>query len=91
LRFHDSDNPSVIAYSKRDGDDIILVACTLDPYREQEATIGWDMPALGMDWNDRFIARDELTGHAWTWSQGTYVKLGGAGQVAHIAQITVPA
>ena len=91
LRFHDSDNPSVIAFSKRDGDDIILVTCTLDPYREQEATIRWDMPALGLEWSDRFIARDELTDQAWTWSQGTYVKLGGTGQVAHVVHVVAHA
>ena len=87
LRFHHSDNPSVIAYSKRDGDDTILVACTLDPYREQEATIWWDMPALGLDSDDRFIATDRLSGQSWTWSRGTYVRLGGAGPVAHVARL----
>jgi len=87
LRFHNSDNPSVIAYSKQDGDDTILVACTLDPYREQEATIWWDMPALGMAHDARFIAHDEISGHDWTWSHGTYVRLGPADQVAHVVSV----
>jgi len=87
LRFHDCDNPQVIAFSKRDGDDVILVACTLDPYREQEAMIRWQMPTLGLDWDDRFIARDRLTDQAWTWSRETYVRLGGSGTVAHVVGV----
>ena len=50
-----------------------------------------DMPALGLEWSDRFIARDELTEQAWTWSQGTYVKLGGTGQVAHVVHVVAHA
>lgn len=87
LRFHGSDNPNVIAYSKQDGDDIVLVACSLDPYREQEATIWWDMPALGMSEDTRFVAHDELTGRDWTWSHGTYVRLSPTDQVAHVVAV----
>jgi starch synthase (maltosyl-transferring) len=87
LRFHDCDNPQVIAFSKRDGDDVILVACTLDPYREQEAMIRWEMPTLGLDWDDRFIAHDRLTEQTWTWSRETYVRLGGSGTVAHVVGV----
>ena len=87
LRFHDTDNPQVIAYSKQDGQDVVLVVCTLDPYREQEAMVHWDAPTLGLDFQDRFIARDGLTEQSWTWSRDTYVRLGGAGTVAHVASL----
>ena len=87
LHFHQSDNPSVIAFAKRDGDDCMLVVCTVDPHREQEATIWWDMPALGMDWSDRFVARDLVSQTTWTWSHGTYVRLRPWEHVAHIVQV----
>jgi starch synthase (maltosyl-transferring) len=90
LHFHQSDNPAILAFAKRDGDDCVLVVCTVDPHREQEATIWWDMPALGLDWSDRFIARDLVTGTAWTWAHGTYVRLRPWEHVAHIVQLTVP-
>jgi starch synthase (maltosyl-transferring) len=82
LRFHHSDNPQVLAYSKRDGDDIVLVACTLDPAREQESTIAWDTDALGL--GEKFIAHDLATGNRWTWSPRTYVRLSPAEHVAHV-------
>ena len=87
LRFHQSDNPSVIAFAKQDRDDVLLVVCSVDPHREQEATIWWDMPALGMDWSDRFIARDLVSQTTWTWSHGTYVRLRPWEHVAHIVQV----
>ena len=84
LRFHECDSNDVLAYSKTDGDDTILVVCTLDPNREHEATIWWDMPALGMDWSERFVAHDLISDSAWTWSHGTYVQLRPWDHVAHV-------
>ncbi len=82
LRFHHSENPQVLAYSKRDGDDIMLVAITLDPAREQESTIWWDTEVLGL--GERFIAHDLVTDTRWSWSRRTYVRLSPMEQVAHI-------
>ncbi|MBL3671827.1 DUF3459 domain-containing protein, partial [Streptomyces sp. M2CJ-2] len=48
LRFHDTDNDAVIAYSKRSGSDVVLVVANLDPHRTQEATVSLDMPQLGL-------------------------------------------
>ena len=55
LRFHACDNNDVIAFSKVDGDDIVLVVCTLDPDREHEATVWWDLAALGLPEGERFV------------------------------------
>jgi starch synthase (maltosyl-transferring) len=87
VRFHDCDNSNIIAFSKRDGDDIILVACTVDPYREQQATIRWDMPEIGLTGDDKFVAHDLISGRTWTWSQGTYVRLNPAEQIAHVVHV----
>ncbi len=40
------------------GDDTVLVICTLDPGREHEATVWWDLPALGLSEGERFVAHD---------------------------------
>jgi starch synthase (maltosyl-transferring) len=87
LRFHRTEDPEVIAYSKQVGDDITLVVCTLDPHNVRETTVWWDMPALGMDWHDRFIAHDHLTAQTFTWGQGTYVRLDPLINVAHIVEV----
>ncbi len=84
LRFHPTDSNDVLAYSKQVGDDIILVACLLDPQREHEATIWWDTAALGL--SDRFVAHDLVTDSTWTWHQSTYVRLRPWDHVAHVVQ-----
>ena len=91
LRFHESDHPSIIAFSKSDGDDLVLVVCTLDPRNEIEATITWDMAVLDMAPDARFMARDLVTSSTWTWSRSTYVALRPWEHVAHIVSVTRPA
>ncbi len=90
LRFHHSDNDAVIAFSKQVGDDIVLVTCLVDPHREQESTIWWDLAALGMDPAERFIARDEITSGMWTWGAQTYVRLRPWENVAHVVSVSRP-
>ncbi len=87
LRFHHTDDPAIIAYSKRVGTEITLVACTLDPQNVHETTVWWDMPALGMDWSDRFIAHDHVTGQTFTWGQATYVRFDPDFTVGHIVEV----
>lgn len=90
LRFHHTDNDTIIAFSKKVGDDIILVTCLIDPHREQASTVVWDLPSLGLDPQQRFIATDQITGQTWTWSKETYVHLRPWENVAHIVHVTVP-
>jgi starch synthase (maltosyl-transferring) len=87
LRFHATDSNDVIAYSKVDGDDIVLVVCTLDPGREHEATVWWDLTALGLPAGERFVAHDLVTDLTWTWDQGTYVRLRPWEHVAHVIHV----
>ena len=87
LRFHACDNNDVIAYSKVDGDDIVLVVCTLDPDREHEATVWWDLAALGLPEGERFVAHDLVADTTWTWGPSTYVRLRPWDHVAHVVHI----
>ena len=90
LRFHHTEDGQVIAYSKRVGDDVTLVVCTLDPGAPRETMVWWDMPALGMGWSDRFIAHDHVTDETWTWGQGTYVRFDPHANVAHVVEVRRP-
>ena len=43
LTFHGSNNDKIIAYSKREGDDVVLVVCTLDPHGAREGVLDLDL------------------------------------------------
>jgi starch synthase (maltosyl-transferring) len=86
LVFHPSDNDLIIAYSKREGDDLILVTVNLDPSAAQETTVHWDMKALGLE-NSQFIVTDLIDGAQYEWDPHSFVRLDPnrpVGKVAHI-------
>jgi starch synthase (maltosyl-transferring) len=85
LRFHRTDNDMVLAYSKRDGDDLIAVVITLDPDNVQSATVTWDLDALGR--TAPFLAHDLVTNQAWNWDATTYAELRPREHVAHIVHV----
>ncbi len=82
--FHDVDNDQVMAWSKRTGDDVVLVVLNLDPHGTREATVRLDLPALGVGWEDQVLVRDEITGSEWTWGQANYVRLDPFVEPAHV-------
>nr|WP_153540035.1 alpha-1,4-glucan--maltose-1-phosphate maltosyltransferase [Streptomyces sp. RB17] len=84
LRFHRADNDAVVCFSKRVGDDWVLVVLNLDPHSVREATVHLDLPALGLDRADTFDAHDALTGETYRWGRENYVRLDPQHQVAHI-------
>ncbi|MGQ4722168.1 maltotransferase domain-containing protein [Streptomyces tunisiensis] len=90
LRFHRTDNDSVLAYSKRQGSDVVLVVVNLDPHHVQEATVSLDMPQLGLDWHESVPVRDELTGETYHWGSTDYVRLEPGRAPAHVLHVQRP-
>lgn len=91
LHFHHCDSDAIIAYSKRDGDNLILVVVNLDPVNVQETTVNWDMNFLGFH-GESFEVRDLLDSQNYRWSPHQYVRLDPArpsGKVAHICRVKV--
>jgi starch synthase (maltosyl-transferring) len=89
LRFHQSDNDQIIAYSKREGDNLILVVVNLDPNFAQETTVHWDFNQLGIA-EGNFEVTDLIDSAQYQWSQHTYVRLDPtrlSGKVVHIAKV----
>ncbi len=89
LTFHQSDSAAIIAYSKREGSDLILVVVNLDPSFAQGTTVHWDMNALGIE-SKSFNVTDLLDGKSFDWSAHTFVHLNPTrpvGKVAHICQV----
>lgn len=91
LVFHTTDNENIIAYSKKEGDNLILVVVNLDGVRSQETTVHWDMWHFGFD-RENFSVTDLLDNKSFTWSPHTYIKLDPArpnGKVAHICRVKI--
>jgi starch synthase (maltosyl-transferring) len=84
LRFHDVDSPDVMCWSKRTGDDTVLVVVNLDPHGVREATVHLDMPSLGLGWDDRFEVIDAVTGTTYDWGAHDYVRLDPFTEPAHV-------
>lgn len=89
LHFHDVDHDALVAYSKSDPvtGDTVLVIISLDPHAAREGTVHLDLPALGLDWDDRVLAHDEVTGESYDWGASNYVRLDPLRAVAHIMSI----
>ena len=89
LVFHETNSDQVIAYSKREKDNLILIVVNLDGFYAREATVNWNLKALGLDVTE-FEVQDLLDGKKYRWSSSTYVKLDPArpnGKVAHICRV----
>jgi starch synthase (maltosyl-transferring) len=98
LTVHHSDDESVLVFSKdapapadgRHEADQLIVVVNVDPHGTRETTVHLNMPALGMDWHDRFVVHDELTGDSWTWGEHNYVRLDPHEQPAHVLTVRRP-
>ncbi|WP_018784891.1 alpha-1,4-glucan--maltose-1-phosphate maltosyltransferase [Micromonospora sp. CNB394] len=93
LRFHDIDNPALLCWSKHDPEtgNSVIVVCSFDSREVQWGNTTLDMPALGLDWHERFTVRDELTGAEYDWGQRNAVRLDPYLQPAHVLTVRRPA
>ncbi len=90
LTIHSSDDDNVLVFSKKHEDDVVIVVVNLDPHSIRETVLHLDMPAIGLDWHDSFVAHDEITGADWSWSQNNYVRLDPGHEPAHIVTVRNP-
>ena len=90
LRFHDTDNPTLICYSKSSDDlsNVIVVVVNLDAFHTQTGWIHLDLESLGLGENYAFQAHDLLGDGRYLW-QGSrvYVELSPESLPAHILRI----
>ncbi|RZU48617.1 alpha-1,4-glucan:maltose-1-phosphate maltosyltransferase [Krasilnikovia cinnamomea] len=86
LHFHEVDNGSLLCWSKRDPENgnTILAICSFDANNVQWANTTLDMPALGMDWHERFTVTDQITGASYEWGQHNAVRIDPYVEPAHI-------
>ena len=89
LVFHNTESEAIIAYSKREGKNLILVVVNLDPSFAQGTIVHWDMKALGLE-SESFAVKDLLDGKSFDWTEHQFVQLDPTrpvGKVAHICQV----
>ena len=89
LRFHDTDNDQVIAYSKRDTRIAILTIVNLDYTHMQH---GWvRVPFAEWARDGRISALDLISGETYTWTaEWNYVRLEPDTRPAHVLVIELP-
>jgi len=92
LTFHAVDNPNLICFSKTDpgSNDAVIVVVNLSSHHTQIGTTALDLPALGLDWHERFGVADELTGARYDWGQFNYLELDPYREPAHVFAVTFP-
>ncbi|MEJ0014151.1 MAG: maltotransferase domain-containing protein [Actinomycetota bacterium] len=91
LRFHPTDSDKIIAYSKRDGDNLILVLVNLDPIHAQETIVHWNFFDLGFR-ERSFQVKDLITGHSFEYTPHSWVRIDPTAPgtpVGHILKVTL--
>jgi starch synthase (maltosyl-transferring) len=88
LAFHDTDNDHLLAYSKREGGNRVLVVVNLDPRNPQSGWVTVDASRLGLEAGAQLRLRDQLGGESYTWRPGrNFVILDPARAPAHVFTI----
>ncbi|RXZ48512.1 maltotransferase domain-containing protein [Agromyces binzhouensis] len=98
IRFHYSDDDSVLVYSKHlegrfiegrgpDDHDTILVVANVDPHSVRETTVHLDLAAIDLPAGGTFGVEDLVTGDRWEWSEHNYVRLDAFTQPVHILRV----
>jgi starch synthase (maltosyl-transferring) len=90
LRFHTTDNPEIICYSKTTDDlaNVILVVVNLDPFHRQSGFVDLALAALGVGPGEAFELHDLLTDAHYFWHGArNYVELRPQEMPAHIFRV----
>jgi starch synthase (maltosyl-transferring) len=90
LRFHATDNPKIICYSKRsvDGSDLVLVAVNLDPHHMQHGFVQLPLTEWGLPLDASIQVVDLISDERYYWrGEWNYVRLDPEARVGHILHV----
>jgi starch synthase (maltosyl-transferring) len=93
LRFHATDNPQLIAYSKRseDGTDLVLTIVNLDPVNMQHGFVQLPVGDWGLGPHGAIEVTDLLSLERYFWrGEWNYVRLDPLSRTAHILAVELP-
>jgi starch synthase (maltosyl-transferring) len=88
LRFHDIANPQLLVFSKKEEDNIIVVAVNLDFQYPQSGFVELDLASLGLAPHETFEVHDLLSGGRYTWTGArNYIELNPQQLPAHVFKV----
>jgi starch synthase (maltosyl-transferring) len=88
LRFHAVDNPQLLVYSKKEAENIIIVAVNLDYQHPQSGFAELDLQALGLAPHETFEVHDLLSGGRYVWNGSrNYIELNPHQLPAHVFKV----
>ncbi|HEX7421888.1 MAG TPA: alpha-1,4-glucan--maltose-1-phosphate maltosyltransferase [Thermoanaerobaculia bacterium] len=88
LKFHKTDNESILCYSKSSGDNIVLCVVNVDPNNTQSGWLDLDLDALQLDPTRAFQVHDLLSNARHSWhGPRNFVQLNPHVVPAHIFRI----
>jgi starch synthase (maltosyl-transferring) len=94
LRFHATDNPQLLAYSKRseDGADVVLTIVNLDPVNMQHGFVQLPLTDWGLGPHSPIEVSDLLSLERYFWrGEWNYVRLDPQARPAHVLSVLLPA
>lgn len=92
LRFHATDNPQLLAYSKRsdDGTDLVLMVVNLDPFTMQHGFVQLPLADWGLSADSTVEVTDLLSLEHYFWrGEWNYVRLDPQARPAHMLSVQV--
>jgi starch synthase (maltosyl-transferring) len=90
LRFHRTDNPNLLCYSKQsdDGEDTLLMVVNVDPFNMQHGFVQVPAGDWGLAPDAGYDVVDLLTNERYRWrGEWNYVRLDPQGRMAHILHV----
>ncbi len=99
LRFHDTDNPQLLCYSRtapvgnkgRPEDDPVLVVVNFDYHYAQSGWVEFSLPRIGVQRAASFVVTDLLTGDEYTWDNAwNFVRLDPESASVHLFRVQLP-
>ncbi|MGB8362267.1 MAG: alpha-1,4-glucan--maltose-1-phosphate maltosyltransferase [Acidimicrobiia bacterium] len=83
--FHETDNETLICFSKHAGEDVALVIVSLDHHHMQSGWVNLDLAALGVRPGEKIMLHDLLTERRYQWDGShNFIQLDPAGIPAHV-------
>jgi starch synthase (maltosyl-transferring) len=88
LRFHPVQNDQLIAYTKQDDANLILVVVNLDPYNVQSGWVSLPLAEMGIPEGEEYLVDDLLGGGRYLWKGAhNYVELSPYTLPAHVFRV----
>ncbi len=88
LEFHAIDNDQILAYSKRHGDQVLLMVVSLDYQNPQSGWLHLPLEQLGLPEDASFMAHDLLTDARYRWQgAANFVMLDPHNQPGHVLRL----